>query len=142
MVTGVVHGPLLPIPIIVLPTEVANDLVTLGVAQPSRNPFGEFSTGDWWLGLLLLSNEASAAITLLQGAASLPRVAKRLYQWTKGRSGKTESADQTDLRSRLSYRSTKGSGFLVLDEKPTLDELTKWLVATYAILEGDAERRQ
>jgi hypothetical protein len=142
MVTIVVHGPLPPIPIIVLPTEVANDLVALGLAQPSRNPFGEFSTGDWWMGLLSLFNETSATITLIQGAASLPRVAKRLHEWTEGRSNETESANEPDHRSRLSYRSTKGSGFLILDEKPTLDELTQWLVATYTILKGDAQERQ
>lgn len=135
------HGPLPLVPILVLPKVVADELVASGIGEPSRNPFGEFSAGDWWMGLLMVTNEASVAITLLQGAKSVSQVAERLHQWITGDSCKAASIEGNGHRSQLSYRSTRGTGQLFLDEKPTLEELTEWLVATYSILEGDAETR-
>ena len=57
-----------------LPKDVVTALIETGIGEESRNPFGEFSSGDWWMGLLSLTNEVSAAITLVNGASSVPEV--------------------------------------------------------------------
>jgi hypothetical protein len=140
---GVVsHGPLPAVPILVLPKDVVTELIDTGIGEESRNPFSEFSAGDWWMGLLSLTNEASAAITLVKGASSVPEVAKRLHQWIKSGSRKVKKSDVQESACQLNYRSTKGRGQLILDSEPTLKELTEWLTATYTILEGDAENRE
>ena len=135
------HGPLPAVPILVLPKDVVTELIETGIGEESRNPFGEFSAGDWWMGLLSLTNEASAAITLVNGASSVPEVARRLHQWIRSGSRKVKNSEGHESARQLSYRSTKGRGELILDSEPTLKELTEWLTATYTILEGDAENR-
>lgn len=94
------------------------------------------------MGLLLFSGAASNAITLTQGVASIPRVAKRLHQWFLERFAGGVKTDEPDNKFQLSYQSSKGHGALTLNEAPSLEVLTHWLAATYAILEGDAENRQ
>jgi hypothetical protein len=136
------HGPLPPIPILILPTEVVDELNALGLAETSRNPFGEFAAGDWWQGLLMFSGDASNAITLIGGIRVLPRLAKLLHKWNSGRSIEDSSAKIQAVQSVLSYRTATGHAVLDLNRKPSIAELTNWLTNTYMILEKESQDRR
>jgi len=135
------HGPLPPTPILVLPSAVASELLALGLADTSRNPMGEFSAGTWWQGLLIFSGDASSAISLIQGIAAIPKLAKILHTWNQIPSNKS-STDKIESKQRvLRYQSSKGQAVLELSDEPTLKDLTDWLTVAYAILETESESR-
>ena len=138
------HGPLPPIPILILPKEVADELLGDKVAIVSRNPIGEFSSGEWWMGLLIFSNDASSAITLIKGALSIPHLAATIHDWNVHRELEEHSrSDDSKNPSRtFRYKSPKGQATLELDSLPSLGQLTAWLEAAYGILEDDAKLRE
>jgi hypothetical protein len=117
------HGPLPPVPILILPTEVVDELYTLGLAETSRNPLGEFAAGDWWQGLL-------------------PKVAKLLHKWNLGRNVEDSSAKTQDDQCILSYRTVTGHAVLDLNRKPSITELTDWLTTTFNVLQKESQDRK
>lgn len=135
------HGPLPPVPILVVPVDVANELLELGLAAVSRNPFGEFDAGIWWQGLLMLSGGASEAITLAQGIATVPKLAKLIYRWNRNRGTKNSTGEDESGQCSLHYKTANGMAILDLNQNPDVEVLTKWLSATYEILAEDAKLR-
>ena len=136
------HSPLPPVPILILPTEVVDELCTLGLAETSRNPLGEFAAGDWWQGLLMFSGDASNAITLIGGIRALPKVAKLLHKWNLGRNVEDSSAETQDDQCILSYKTVTGHAVLDLNRKPSIAELTDWLTATFIVLQKESQDRK
>ena len=125
-----------------LPTEVIDKLAKFGLSEISRNPLGEFAAGDWWQGLLVFSGGASSTVTLIQGAASLPKLARLLRDWNHQRVFERPQATEPPSACVLSYRTATGQAVLDLDQDPGLDQLTEWLSITYSILAKDSTTRR
>lgn len=135
------HGPLPPVPILVLPKDVSDELVEAGVVTRERNPIGEFAVGDWWVGVLTVTGAAGGAVTLIGSArASLTKIAQRLHGWNERRSSTVAPPGPTE-QCWLMYQTERGAVILDLNERPPLPELEAWLRATYAILEDEAGSR-
>lgn len=140
-VVAVPHGSLPPVPILVLPTDLVAELVADGLATPSPNPAAQFSAGDWWSGVLMVTGAVSDAITLTTATkAGIEAVAGRLHHWNHQRRTSPTPDDQKPCQ--LVYRTTKGRALLDLDEQPALDILQRWLEVAYATLAEDAQHRQ
>ncbi len=135
------HGPLPTVPILVVPADVAIELLEQGLAAPSRNPFGEFDAGSWWQGLLMFSGGACDAITLIEGIAAVPKLAKFIFRWNRNREANDSHNGEHSEQCVLHYKTARGEATLDLNQYPDLELLTEWLSATYEILSIDSKQR-
>jgi hypothetical protein len=124
-----------------LPTDVVDELAELGLSEASRNPLGEFSAGDWWQGLLVFSGSASSAVTLIEGAASVPRIARVLYHWNQRRVSRVQETGEPPKPCSISYQTSKGRATLDLNEDHSLEEMVAWLSVNYEILAEESAHR-
>ena len=136
------HSSLPPVPVLALPVEVVDELVRDGFAVPSPNPAAEFSAGDWWVGVLMITGATSNAITLTGAArAGCEALAIRLHRWNELRA-QASANEGSSKPCQLVYQSTNGRARLDLDKRPSLSALQEWVEATYRILEADSTERQ
>lgn len=131
MVGRMPHGQLITRPILVLPTEVAQDLVSEAVARPSPNPL-QFAAGEWWRGALFVLGVTADAVTLVQGREALRHVAGRLCQWLRANPPKDDHGKRL-----LSYRTPQGRMLLKLDSKPQRQVVEAFMEVAYRALEDD-----
>lgn len=127
------HGLAPTTPIFILPKEVVDDLVTEGIAVPSRNPAGEFAAGDWWQGLLMIAGAASSAITLVQaGHFGIQAIARRLHRWNEDQ---PPWGDDERERCLVYIKAHREREVLNLKQQPSLEELQAWLTKAYEALD-------
>ena len=135
------HGSLPPVPVLFLPIDVVSDAISNGEAETSRNPASEFAAGDWWQGYLMFSGGVGSAITIVgTSRAAVRKVARRLHDWNQKRlDGASSNSGIQTKQTTLTYRTERGFSQLNLNDKSSLEEVTKWFVGAYEVLERDSQ---